>query len=376
MRISPLNGMPIITPLIMGSILAFFLLHQIYSDSAKTDFDNFALGPETDSYFAEVDGYPIHGKTIKDADLCINGSKSRELSKVALWLGNSQVHAINQFKKGQENAPPILFRDLQSHGVDLLTFSQPNANLQEHLVLFEYFKRLLNIKYLLLPIVFDDFRETGLRSGIIEALDDSSILRDLKITEIGQQIIAENEGNIDVDTDFNALNGTIQDRYERAINGWLEENSSLWSMRPEMRGQIITSLRKLRNTVFGIKPSSKRRIIKGRYKTNMAALESIINIAGAHGIKIFIYVVPIRHDVEIPYVDKEYTNFKTELERMIQSEWVVFKNYEKLIPNKYWGKKDATVLGKGPELDFMHFQAEGHKILAKELCTVFEKEFL
>jgi len=32
-----------------------------------------------------------------------------------------------------------------------------------------------------------------------------------------------------------------------------------------------------------------------------------------------------------------------------------------------WGKKAKTVPGGGEELDFMHFKAGGHKIVAKKL---------
>ena len=42
-------------------------------------------------------------------------------------------------------------------------------------------------------------------------------------------------------------------------------------------------------------------------------------------------------------------------------------NLEGLVPGELWGTKDSTSLDASPELDFMHFQAAGHKLLASKL---------
>ncbi len=51
---------------------------------------------------------------------------------VTLWLGNSQIHAINRFSPGEETASPELHRLFFRLNHYFLTFSQANANLQEH----------------------------------------------------------------------------------------------------------------------------------------------------------------------------------------------------------------------------------------------------
>ena len=45
----------------------------------------------------------------------------------------------------------------------------------------------------------------------------------------------------------------------------------------------------------------------------------------------------------------------------------VFLNLENLVEGKYWGEKDLTSLSSNNELDFMHFQFQGHKILSSKL---------
>ena len=69
---------------------------------------------------------------------CLAGFQRRGSTRAALWLGNSQLHGVNQWKEGDETAPARLFAHLHERGLDLITLSQPNANLQEHLVLYAY----------------------------------------------------------------------------------------------------------------------------------------------------------------------------------------------------------------------------------------------
>ncbi|WP_069470272.1 hypothetical protein [Candidatus Marithrix sp. Canyon 246] len=208
------------------------------------------------------------------------------------------VQQRNLSKSGQENAPPILFRLLQKIDIDLITFSQPNASLQEHYVLFEYLKKRLPVQFLILPVVFDDLRENTLRLEIAQALADADTNTALAQTDIGRIILAEHGDLTDVNKDMAALKNTIQEHSETTLNNWLDKHSSLWALRSEIRGTLLTYLHVLRNTVFGIKATSKRRVIQGRYLANMAALSAIIESAKASNINILLYIVPQCHGME------------------------------------------------------------------------------
>ena len=139
---------------------------------------------------------------------------------------------------------------------------------------------------------------------------------------------------------------------------------------------IFLYLYQLRNSVFGIKPSSVRRIIKGRYKRNMMALELILSSCIRNGIVPIPYIVPIRSDVEVPYDSEEYSMFVDDLLKIAHDKGVPLHDISEAVPALYWGSKDATGLGGEKELDFMHFQAGGHKILAnriEQLLTLSEQ---
>ena len=93
-------------------------------------------------------------------------------------------------------------------------------------------------------------------------------------------------------------------------------------------------------------------------------ISAILDGARTAGVRVLVYVVPIRDDVEIPYVQAEYASFKEELGALVRAKGGTFANYESLISGRYWGSKDSTNVGGKAELDFMHFQVAGHRLLA------------
>lgn len=353
----------------LGGCLALVWLGLTF-EPQQTNFEEAAvLGAATTSVLARVGNYPIHCGDGRDAADCLAGVKARHAQRSALWLGNSQVHAVNQRHAGETNAAPLLFESLKPMGLDLVTFSQPNANFQEHYVLFEYLQRQLPLKMLILPAVFDDTRETGLRKGVAIFLEDGKIKTAMAATAIGKRILQAQEA-APADSgggDTAGIAHTLQERVERFLNTWLESHSALWAARSEMRGHLLIDLYLLRNTLLGIKPTSKRKVIRSRYEDNMAAMAAILESAENHGITVLVYIVPLRNDVEVPYVDSEYQHFKTDVQALAERHGALFANLENLVPAELWGSKAATSSGGGEELDFMHFQAGGHRLLAERL---------
>jgi hypothetical protein len=360
-------------PLVVGFTLGAIVLLWI-SSQMKIKFEEFALPEGTSSYFAEYDGHKIHGQGICDADDCIEGWRRRGSREAALWIGNSQVHAVNQFKPGQENAAPVLFRALNGSGLDFLTFSFPNSNFQEYYVFFEYLRPRLNLKVLVIPVVFISFRETGIRDDIATAFMDPDVRISLKRTRIGERILKEyGSKESSQDADLAALRGTVQEHSERFLNSWLGNNWSLWEARPQVRGWLTISLYRLRNTVLGINPQTKRKMIVGRYEDNMAALEALVNHAITEKIKVVLYTAPIRRNVELPYVPEEYEACKNQVKELARKTGAIYADLESLVPGEFWGKKGSTALNGTLELDFFHFQAAGHSILADALAELIRQ---
>jgi len=362
------STLSLLLPVIIGSMLGGLSLYYLNDKDEKLDLEKLALGDETSSQFSQFMGVPVHCEDIDDAYQCIDGYKKYSNNNVILWLGNSQLHSINQMKAGDETASSILHRCMKSYSKYNMTFSQPNAGLQEHYVLFEYISRQLPISTLVLPVVFDDMRETGIRSSLLGIFSDLYVVDQLKVSEIGKLLLKNNGDKDSAGNDIAALDKTVQENSERYLNEKLKSFWQIWADRPALRGRLFVSLYKLRNWAFGINPSSTRKMMPARYTMNLQALEAILTSAIEKDIEVLLYIVPLRSDVKVPYDLVQYNKFKVKIRDVAQKFDVKFKNYEKLVPTKNWGTKESTTLNGDQEIDFMHFQAGGHKLLASALC--------
>ena len=282
------------------------------------------------------------------------------------------MHEVNQLQSGETNASPLLFESLSQYGLDLLTFSLANASLQEHYVMFEYLRQRMPLKVLILPVVFDDTREEGLRPDVAAFAKDRATAKALSETFIGKRLVSTVQSGamtelVSTNDDAGGVAGTFQERAEKSLNKWLKEHSRLWQLRPEIRGRLFIGLYRVRNFVFGITPSSTRKVIPGRYKDNLAALQAILDRSRREHVRVVMYIVPLRGGVKIPYEPTEYVAFKSQMETLSQQYDASFKNLEQLIPDDFWGTKASTSLGEEQELDFMHFRHSGHRLLAQAL---------
>ncbi|MCA9994191.1 MAG: SGNH/GDSL hydrolase family protein [Anaerolineales bacterium] len=366
-----------ILPVLLGGFLGIIMLILYQNQGIDVEFDELALGEATQSLFAKADGVPIHCSVLSDAFSCIDGYL-QDNSDLILWLGNSQIHAINQKQESDETATAILHRKFKQSLQYFMAFSQPNASLQEHYILFEYLLERLPVHILVLPIVFDDMRETGIRPELADIFQDSQIASRLSKTNIGRTLLAANGDKDSAGNDMAALNDTVQEQVEKFLNDNLAESSSLWERRPISRGKLFTDLYKFRNWALGINPSSVRRVIPGNYSQNIEAFNAILDTAKTHNVIVLTYIVPLRNDVQPPYNMDEYNTFKAEIASITQSQGVRHVDLENLVPAEYWGVKSSTTADGNNELDFMHFQSSGHQLLAealyKELISLINEE--
>lgn len=328
-------------------------------------FDQLALGPETVAVFGAYQGDVIHCTTIDTAAECLKPAIARNLHPMIVWAGNSQLHGINQPKAGDETAPVLLARDLRPRGAEVLAFSQPNADLQEHELLFEYLLAQGKPDIFILPICFDDTREDGIRDEMAVGFKDPAVRRALEGAPLGVRL-AQAQQNASLPGDAKK---TLQEVVEARLEGFLSDHSTLWSARAQARGTIADNLYVLRNAVLGIQPTSKRRTIEPIYRRNMDSLHAILARARAENVRVLTYVTPLRNDVAPPYDAAEYARFKSEVQAMAAAEGATFTDLENLVPANDWGTKNSTSSTQGQEIDFMHFQGAGHVLLKQAIAA-------
>tara|TARA_A100001015_G_scaffold297489_1_gene379069 strand:- start:1524 stop:2669 length:1146 start_codon:yes stop_codon:yes gene_type:complete len=364
-NISKKNGISILIGLLMGILLLNFFLPK---KGSEIRLEEFALGENNKKSMASVGNINIHCNDLKDLNLCIEGHKvDKNNSPVILWLGNSQLHAINQYQPGNETAAPQIFRILKEYNFHTLTLSQANANLQEHYLLFAYLLDRLPIKTLILPIVFDDMRENKIRKDIKSVLKDQASFKRINLTLSGKSLISRFKYNNLDENKSNFLKDTKQTEFEDLLDEQLGNIWPLWNKREILRGELFGKLYLLRNSIFGIKATTTRKMIRGNYFKNIHAYQDILKLASDNKVKVLVYIPPIRNDIKIPYNFKEYNNFKNEIKNIAEEYKVYFTSLEDLIPSEFWGRKASTNLKKDEEVDFMHFQVEGHRLLAEAI---------
>ena len=368
----------LLLPMVLGFSISIIILNYFSADSLpnKVNLNELALGKDTSSYAALIGNDQVHCHDLEDAESCFLGYKKNRNTndEVILWLGNSQLHSINQMKPADETAIPILHRNIIDLKKYVMAFSQPNANLQEHYVLFNYLISKLPVTTLVLPVVFDDMRETGVRESINDAFKDQLVASELKNTGIGKKLLSNYNDQDVIGNDMAALEDTIQESVEGFLDTNLGSYWNTWRERPALRGSFFYGfLYQSRNWLFNINPSSIRKVIPGRYVMNIQALDAIFKTAQEKNIKVLVYIVPIRNDVKIPYDLVQYEHFKEEVVAIASGySNAMFRNLEGIVPAELWGVKTSTTIGVDVEIDFMHFQAGGHKILADSISVGLE----
>lgn len=329
--------------------IIFFSLLIIFFSSSDLVSEEFALGDETKSYYAlDSNNKKIHFSNMDEIEF-------KDNSELIIFLGNSQTHGVNQLVKGNSNYIEILSKKYPNKNIHAISI--PNGSLTEFYMISTYLISNFDIKKVVLPAFFDDTRESNVRSEIISFFDGKNQynFNDI-IKSIPNKNISEVENHI-----------STQDLSEEFLNNLFEKNS-IWKKRESLRVQVFTFLYKLRNTIFFITPSSKRYKIEDAYNQNINSLKNLINLCALNDVELNIYIPPIRSDIEIPYDDLEYNDFKQEIKEIINlKKDIRYLNFEKIIPGEYWGMKNSTNLLKSKEYDFMHFNFQAHKILADSL---------
>ena len=244
--------------------------------------------------------------------------------------------------------------------------------MQDFLISYSYWRDILPIKNVFIPLFYDDTREnSGINNGFYPQLvkENFRFTNDIDLLNKLNKRLSLLKENLE---DTANLELSTQDRSELFLNEFLYNNwNSVWGRRKDAQGYIFSNLYLLRNTLFNISPSSIRRKIPERYLNNMLALDLIINESISNDISIFLYIPPIRNDVQIPYDLEDYNLFINEAKNLSnKSDFVHFKDFSSIVPASSFGLKESTSLtGEDKEYDFMHFTFQGHKILADSLIN-------
>lgn len=286
-------------------------------------------------------------------------------AKVGCWLGNSQLHTINDYHAGDQSALRYASEQL---GWPMLGLLLPNASLQEHYVVAQWLFTQVKPAWLVVPVCFDDLREDGLREGM-KVLGTPETLAAMRRRPAGMKL-ADELGKIGVER--GDAQGTTrkprswQQQVEELLERELSARCSLWARRGTAQARCSYALYDFRNWVFRITPSSKRNIIPVRRTKNMDALKETLELAREHQVRCLVYIVPLRWDVEPPYHLSQYADWKQEVQVLCAAQGARFADLDRLVPNECWGLLD------GKDIDFMHFKHEGQVLLGRKVAGLLQ----
>ena len=185
------DGEELATPFwVMGLALILAILVAEWIAYTATNFQDLALGSETIDVFGSYNGDKIFCGSIEEAHECLDPARGRNLRKRVVWLGNSQLHAVNQPKPGDKTAPTMLAEALRPQGDEVLAFSMPNASLTELMVADTYLESDHHIDVLVIPMFLDDTREQHVREALRPAVERPDRLAELQGLASGRYAIA------------------------------------------------------------------------------------------------------------------------------------------------------------------------------------------
>jgi len=326
--------------------LSWFFLHTIFFGD-KQKFDQLALGKKTIAVKNYINNKPINCGSYLHLKECLNYIKDKKFKKRILWIGNSQLDSVNEGNViTSKLASYRVSKYFYDKDIGVMTFAAPNISFQESFVVINHLEKKIHFDAIILPLVFDDTREDGVR----------------------ESFIIKNEKN-------KKTPKTFQEISENKIILYLDKQIKWNKIRSSAQGKIYTFLYKTRNLIFGIKPTSTRYSIKPIFDKNMLFLEKILKEAKERDVKTILYVAPLRKDITIPYDKTEYHSFIRYAKNLSINFSSNFYNLENAVPKFLWGEKVGTKIGVDTEVDFMHFKEQGHTILAKNIISILNKLF-
>ena len=278
----------------------------------------------------------------------------KQSKKNILFFGNSQTGAVNNFKKNDISYVSILNNKIYKKNKQTLIRGLwfPNANLAEFNQINNLIKNCnIDIELLIIPIFLDDMRGTEVRNEITKYKEQECFSKSLSKTNEKYEF-----GNLKISDDK------------------IKEKVIVLAKLENLNKNLRLNIYKLRNFIFNIKPESIRSIRTVAYNKNILALRNILEERTINSTKTIVYIPPLLHYASkktIPYDLREYKKFKTEIANLCKKYDCNFYNFEKIIPDKFWGYKSSTSFLKGEEeIDFMHFTYTGHQIIAKEFMKI------
>lgn len=365
---------------VLAGVLLFHLLSLGFADFAPEDV---ALGRNTVAFTAEHEGRQVGGPFGDLPALLATGRAARaEGRPLVLWLGASQLYAINHPQAGDATAIAFAARAAAARGsrAAWLQCASPNSNAHELLCMYLAFRQAgLAPGRLVLAFTYDDLKEPGIRDSALAPLAplDAETLRlggpaaariEAERARLAAGLAPEGEA---APVQRSATAGTPQERLEDALTRWLEAHWSAWAQRGALAAAAVTWWKMPVTTLaFRVFDRPQTAVPPERAAWNLEALHALLDLAAADGARVLVYQAP--HNPEPrPFFHPrgEYDRVHEALAAECSARGLDWLDLESLVPAGLWGETNNFAP------DVFHFRVEGHRLLGEAVeAAVAERD--
>jgi len=301
-----------------------------------------ATTPISESRFDRrpVSGYPAALATLAQSAKALQSDGH----KVALWLGASQLHAINEYTDGERLAVVVANARASERGATLryVQISEANANLNEILSFYLQFReRGVKPDVLLVAIVYDDLKEPGVRRSNMEAvrpcLDKWRKIGGKGIDNLlAEAAKRDREGTLgeQAPVSRSPVAGTPQEALENALMKGLEGTWAAFHARDLARAATGIWVRTaVMSLLFRSNPRMRIVIPDDLAQWNLDALDSLLAIAEAEKVPVVLYRQPLGVERDASRYDQQaYEKFLADLADRCDRLGADCADFETLVP--------------------------------------------
>jgi len=364
---------------VVVGLLAGVIVFGIFGRSLA-DFrpEEAGLGEDTSVHRSNYDGLRVSGFIGAPTPVHATLRRVEDSGKrVALWMGASQLHAINKINAGDELAVFYANQAAARRGADLIhvQLSNPNANLNEFLVGYlRLRKEGLLPDLLVLGLTYDDLREPGIRRAILETAPEPLLTQEEIVSSAGLENIdaaramaaLRGKQSIQVPDD---IQGSPQQRLEEELTRLMEEYFPAY----RARGKILAAAEvSMLQFFFSLRSDLTRTrvppIPEDQKAWNLRALDTLLELAQRDGVAVLVYKAPHRPEEPVFYHDQtSYDRFFEVSESRFRSEGIHYVDLQEIVPSVHWGFLRSGVP------DVFHFRVDGHRLLGSHVDAAVMK---
>jgi len=224
----------------------------------------------------------------------------------------------------------------------------------------------------------DEFRKLGTRDEIAALAKDRAVKSrleqlcrdnpDLPYATTAIEALLSPPPAAAVESPSSTIAQRVESRLQRVAEQW-----AFLAQRDELNAEFVLTYLRVRDGVFGITPASLRPLPETAYRANLQLLELACRYARAQGIRLIVYLSPVRNAKPSPDAPEDLEKLRRDLLRLCGPYGAVFLNYTEVVPEKLWSKYAVNVsnlrAGVAGQPDFVHLTGAGHRLLAERLLA-------